>query len=140
LKAGKPIAQALYESKDVMDYAMRGNFQAMMYLTDIVPFLNARLQGLTKLGRAAADSPKSMAMKAGYVAAFSIGLAFLTLMDDDNRKNTTLCLIGTKTQTGIFSLVVSTSEFPSLSRSALLPVRFRNVWYTHCSVTKAKKN
>ncbi|MEX2963909.1 LPD38 domain-containing protein, partial [Microbulbifer sp. TYP-18] len=53
LKAGKSKAQAAFEAKDLMDYSLRGNWAAMNVLTDVVPFLNARLQGLSKLVRAA---------------------------------------------------------------------------------------
>ncbi|MFS1522779.1 LPD38 domain-containing protein [Microbulbifer sp. 2304DJ12-6] len=52
LEAGKSKAQAAFEAKDLMDYSLRGNWAAMNVLTDVVPFLNARLQGLSKLIRA----------------------------------------------------------------------------------------
>ncbi|WP_299947137.1 hypothetical protein [uncultured Microbulbifer sp.] len=52
LKSGKSKAQAAFEAKDLMDYSLRGNWAAMNVLTDVVPFLNARLQGLSKLIRA----------------------------------------------------------------------------------------
>jgi hypothetical protein len=34
-----------------MDFSMQGSFSAFRYLTQVVPFMNARIQGLYKLGR-----------------------------------------------------------------------------------------
>ncbi|MBX9912399.1 MAG: hypothetical protein K2Y25_00735 [Pseudomonadaceae bacterium] len=85
--AGKSVRLAAYESKDLMDYSMRGNFAAMVWLTDMVPFLNARLQGLGKLGRAMKGDKtllaKHVAMKGAYIALFSLLLAGMN--DDDDR-------------------------------------------------------
>jgi len=90
LKSGKPMAQALYEAKDLMDYSLRGNFQAMIVMTDMVPFLNARLQGLSKLARAAKDDPngwklyRNVVVQSGIkIAAFSMALAAFN--DDEER-------------------------------------------------------
>jgi len=85
--AGKSRRQAAFEAKDLMDYSLRGNFAAAQWFTDVVPFLNARLQGLYKLGRAARGDKtllaKEVAMKGGYIALFSLLLAGLN--DDDER-------------------------------------------------------
>lgn len=89
LAAGKSKRQAAYEAKDLMDFSMRGNFSALIWLTDVVPFLNARLQGLGKLGRAYKDDNgkviRQVVMKAAYLAAFSLMLAALN-NDDDRYK------------------------------------------------------
>lgn len=88
LKAGKSRRQAAYEAKDLMDYSLRGNFQALLWFTDVVPFLNARAQGLYKLGRAAKGErgkliAKELAVKGAYLMAFTLALAALN--DDDDR-------------------------------------------------------
>ncbi|WP_322979104.1 LPD38 domain-containing protein [Pseudomonas sp. C11] len=87
LAAGKSKRQAAFEAKDLMDYSLRGNFAAAQWFTDVVPFLNARLQGLYKLGRAVKGDKtllaKEVAMKGGYIALFSLLLAGLN--DDDDR-------------------------------------------------------
>lgn len=87
LAAGKSKRQAAYEARDVMDFAMRGNFTAAIWLTDVVPFLNARMQGLYKLGRAMKGDKtllaKHVAIKGGYVLLFSLLLAAAN--DDDER-------------------------------------------------------
>jgi hypothetical protein len=82
-KAGKPMAQWLFESKDLMDYSRRGNFAALIAFTDVMPFLNARIQGLDKLGRAAASDPKIVLSKMGMIAMFSVFLAMLNDDDDE---------------------------------------------------------
>jgi len=87
LAAGKSKRQAAYEAKDLMDYSMRGNFAAAQWFTDVVPFLNARMQGLYKLGRAVKGDKtliaKEVAMKGAYIALFSLLLAGIN--DDDER-------------------------------------------------------
>lgn len=82
IKAGKPTAQWLFESKDLMDYSRRGNFAALIFLTDVMPFLNARMQGLDKLGRAWGSDKGMVGKKLAMIGAFSIFLA--TLNDDDD--------------------------------------------------------
>ncbi|WP_020409796.1 LPD38 domain-containing protein [Hahella ganghwensis] len=83
-RSGKSLLQAAFESKDLMDYSLRGNFQLMNYLIDLVPFMNARLQGISKLARAAKEHPRRVLMNAGFkLAMFSFALAMLN--DDDER-------------------------------------------------------
>lgn len=83
MESQKSLAQALYEAKDLMDYSMRGNHQAMMWLVDVVPFLNARLQGLYKLGRAGKANPAEVGWAVSQIAMFSVALAMLNEDDDD---------------------------------------------------------
>lgn len=87
LEAGKSRRQASFEAKDLMDYSLRGNFAAAQWFTDVVPFLNARLQGLYKLGRAVKGDKtllaKEVAMKGAYITLFSLLLAGIN--DDDER-------------------------------------------------------
>lgn len=83
LESGKSMAQASFESKDLMDYSMRGNFQALIWFTDVIPFLNARMQGLNKLGRAAKENPQRLKSAGFKIAAFSMALALLN--DEEER-------------------------------------------------------
>jgi len=43
--------EASYYARDLLDFSKQGSWPAFRYLTQIVPFLNARIQGLYKLGR-----------------------------------------------------------------------------------------
>ncbi|MDD2341425.1 MAG: hypothetical protein PHV54_00865 [Tolumonas sp.] len=83
IKAGKSHAQAAFEAKDLMDFSMHGASGLMQGLVDVLPFFNARMQGLGKLGRALRDNPKQIARRAGLVAGISLGL--LALNWDDPR-------------------------------------------------------
>lgn len=92
LTKGKSKRQAAFEAKDLMDYSLKGNFALIGTMIDMLPFFNARLQGMSKLVRAAraGDGDRvlkvlsaNIAMKGIKVAAFSLALAAMN--DDDER-------------------------------------------------------
>jgi hypothetical protein len=80
---GKSVAEAVYESKDLMDYSLQGSWTAVRLLADVVPFFNARLQGLYRLGRAANN--QQLYFTGGAIAAASAAL-LLANADDDRWK------------------------------------------------------
>ena len=43
--------EASFYARDLLDFSMQGSWPAFRFLTNVVPFLNARVQGLYKLGR-----------------------------------------------------------------------------------------
>ena len=43
--------EASFYARDLLDFSMQGSWPAFRLLTQVVPFLNARVQGLYKLGR-----------------------------------------------------------------------------------------
>nr|WP_299241355.1 LPD38 domain-containing protein [uncultured Halomonas sp.] len=51
LDSGKGKLYAAYESRDLIDFSAHGAWPAVRILIDIVPFLNARIQGLDKIYR-----------------------------------------------------------------------------------------
>ncbi|MWV17577.1 hypothetical protein F3I16_16160 [Pseudomonas sp. L-22-4S-12] len=59
--------RAAYEARDLMDFSQEGAWPAVRFLIRVVPFLNARLQGLDKLYRAGA--------KPAVLVAFGKGTA-----------------------------------------------------------------
>ncbi|KNH58045.1 LPD38 domain-containing protein [Vibrio cholerae] len=83
LKAGKSKAQAVFEAKDLMDFSMHGSSKIAMFMGDVLPFFNARLQGLGKLARAAKESPIQIAQRGGMIAAASVALMLMN--GDDER-------------------------------------------------------
>lgn len=83
IKSGKGKAQAAFESRDLMDFSMMGASKIMINLSDMLPFFNARMQGLSKLGRAIKEDPKSVLNRGGMITAAS--LALLALNWDDKR-------------------------------------------------------
>lgn len=50
-KEGKTHLEAAFQARDLMDFSMQGQFRAVKVISTVVPFFNARLQGLYKLGR-----------------------------------------------------------------------------------------
>ncbi|WP_236322183.1 LPD38 domain-containing protein [Aeromonas veronii] len=82
IKAGKSHAQAAFESKDLMDFSMLGAARAIQGAAMVLPFFNARLQGLGKLSRELRDNPREIAKRAGIVTAMSLGL-LATNWDDE---------------------------------------------------------
>lgn len=89
LASGDNYFEAAYKSKDLMDFSLHGRNSIMHFLIQTVPFMNARIQGLYKLGRVGgnaknnAELAKLLAIKGGTLAAMS--LALLALNDDEER-------------------------------------------------------
>jgi hypothetical protein len=82
---GMDHLEASYAARDMLDFSMGGHWAAVRFLTQTVPFMNARLQGLYKLGRAAKNDPQRMAYVLGAVTLASLAL-FLFYGDDDDWK------------------------------------------------------
>lgn len=83
---GHSHAEASFMARDLMDFSMSGQWDTVRFLAQTVPFLNARLQGLYKLGRAAKENPKQFAAITGAVAAASLALLAAYGDDDDWKK------------------------------------------------------
>jgi hypothetical protein len=83
---GVDQATAALMARDLMDFSMQGSWTSVRFLTQVVPFMNARIQGLYKLGRAANDDPKRFAVVLGAVALASISLMAAYGDDDDWKK------------------------------------------------------
>lgn len=82
---GKSHLEASFAARDSMDFSMQGTWGAIRFLSQTVPFFNARLQGLYKLGRGAAEDPRRFGIVVG--AATLAGLAlFLAYKDDEDWK------------------------------------------------------
>ncbi|MCK8583807.1 hypothetical protein LNQ51_02700 [Yersinia ruckeri] len=77
IKSGKSKAQAAFESRDLMDFSMMGASKIMLYFSDTLPFFNARMQGLSKLGRAIKDNPPAVLKRGGMITAASLALMAL---------------------------------------------------------------
>lgn len=86
LRNGKSKAQAALEAKDLMDFSMKGNARIIRYAADVLPFFNARLQGLSQLGRSFKDNPKTFAKRGAMIALTSVGLALANMGNDRYEK------------------------------------------------------
>lgn len=84
-KKGLSHLEAAFNARDLMDFNMSGNGTAVRVLISTVPFMNARIQGLYKMGRAAVDNPTSFFTKSAMIAMASMLLWWLN-KDDDRYK------------------------------------------------------
>jgi hypothetical protein len=86
-KQGKSHLYASFQARDLLDFSQSGASGAVRFLTAVVPFLNARIQGLDKLGRAASQ-PAQRGRFAVTLAATTLASALLYLIykDDDDFK------------------------------------------------------
>lgn len=94
--------RAAYEARDIMDFSQHGAWPAVRFLIRVVPFLNARLQGLDKLYRSGVkpslltamgkgtDGDKAAAARfatvTGALTVTSIALYLANADDDEYRK------------------------------------------------------
>ena len=82
---GVSPAEAAFQARDLMDFQMSGQWSAVRLLTQTVPFMNARLQGLYKLGRATKEDYRRVGTVVGAVALASLAL-LLAYQDDKDWK------------------------------------------------------
>jgi hypothetical protein len=86
IKKGMSHGEAAFWARDLMDFSMSGSWTAIRFLTQTVPFMNARLQGLYKLGRSAQADKKRFAVVTGGVVMTSLALLAAYHDDDDWKK------------------------------------------------------
>uniref|UniRef100_A0A6M3XA37 Putative methyltransferase n=1 Tax=viral metagenome TaxID=1070528 RepID=A0A6M3XA37_9ZZZZ len=84
---GKSRFDAAFEARDLLDFTMRGDSAVIQYMVRSLPFMNARLQGLYKLGRAAKADPKSFSVKMGIMTLASLALWAFAQDDDEFDKH-----------------------------------------------------
>jgi hypothetical protein len=82
---GKTHAEAAFEARDLLDFTMSGTSDVVRFLTTVVPFMNARIQGINKLQKGARENPIRFSATLGAVALASIAL-MLKYKDDDEWK------------------------------------------------------
>lgn len=86
IKKGYSTAEANFMARDLMDFSMSGKWPVVRFLAQVVPFMNARLQGLYKLGRSAKENPARFGYTVGAVALASIALMLAYEDDEDWKK------------------------------------------------------
>lgn len=80
---GKSHLYASFQARDLLDFSQSGASGAVRFLTAVVPFLNARIQGLDKLGRAASQ-PAQRGRFAVTLAATTLASTLLYLLFKDD--------------------------------------------------------
>lgn len=86
INKGTDHATASLMARDLMDFSMQGTWTSVRFLTQTVPFMNARLQGLYKLGRASQEDKARFAIVLGAVTVASLALLAAYGDDDDWKK------------------------------------------------------
>lgn len=84
-KAGKSHLESAFNAKDLMDFSMRGDFKTIRFLTEVVPFLGARIQGMQRLGKGAMENPSAFLLK-GTAIAIASAMLYMINADDDRYK------------------------------------------------------
>lgn len=81
--AGGTDAEAIHQAQDILNFSQTGDAAAMRFLIEVVPFLNARIQGLDRLWRGYQESPKSFAIKGLMITAATYAILASNWDDDE---------------------------------------------------------
>jgi hypothetical protein len=82
IKQGVDHATASLMARDLLDFSLQGSFTTIRFLAQVVPFFQARLNGLYKLGRATKENREHMAVV--IFASSLLSLALLAAYGDDD--------------------------------------------------------
>jgi hypothetical protein len=83
---GKSHAEASLAARDLLDFSKGGSWGAVRFLVQTVPFMNARIQGIYRVGQGAKKHPARFATVVGVSALASIALMLGYDGDDDWKK------------------------------------------------------
>ncbi len=84
-KKSGSFLEANFQARDVLNFERHGSYQAIKFLIDVVPFLNARIQGLDKLGRGFNDpAQRNQLLAVTGMVALASSLLYLTFKDDED--------------------------------------------------------
>lgn len=83
LASGGSQAEAAFEALDMLDFGMHGASPVVQTLIAMLPFFNARLQGLYKLGRRYHENRKGVLTKGLIIAGLTLALLATNWDDDD---------------------------------------------------------
>jgi hypothetical protein len=79
--------QASFEARDLLNFSSHGSFLVTQYLIGMIPFLNARVQGLSKIGRAVGGDQRGRAMVVVGSLILASVLYELSMDDDEEYKS-----------------------------------------------------
>ena len=82
IKAGVGKAEAVWEAKDLMNFAKHGDHVAVQFFAQSVMFLNARVQGLTRYGQRFAEAPGITFFKS-FLYSMAVLALWLRNKDED---------------------------------------------------------
>jgi hypothetical protein len=89
LRDGKSKAEAAYQAMNLINYSRRGASKSLRVLLPLVPFLNARIQGLYRMAETQTTGPERTKKLAGVAARGMVltaaSMALYALQGDDDR-------------------------------------------------------
>jgi len=86
-KKGASHFEAAFEARDLLDFTMRGDAGIVRFLTQVTPFLNARMQGLYRLGRGAVhEKTRKMFLLRGSLLTLASMALWYSNKDKDEYK------------------------------------------------------
>lgn len=74
MKDGGTVAEAAHQAQDVLNFSKRGEYAAVQALITVVPFMNARIQGLDRLVRGAKENPMGFMVKGAIITGATLAL------------------------------------------------------------------
>ena len=88
VERGDDLLSANFQARDHLDFSRTGSWVAIRALTQVIPFLNARAQGLDKMARAGMDKNQRAQFLTviGYYSLISIYF-YMAMKDDDDYKD-----------------------------------------------------
>lgn len=79
---GDPV-EAAYQSNDVLNFSRRGSSRVTKAAMAMIPFLNARVQGLDRMVRGGKENPKAFMLKGALLVGAT--MALMAMNADDER-------------------------------------------------------
>jgi hypothetical protein len=73
-KQGGTDSEAAYQALNLLDFSMRGEWKAVRLLIEMVPFLNARMQGLYRLGEGFNENRTAFVLRGGIIMGATMAL------------------------------------------------------------------
>jgi len=85
VKAGAGKAEAVWEAKDLMNFAKHGDHAAVQFFAQTVMFLNARVQGMTRYAQRFKEAP-GLTFTKSMLYSMAVLMIWLKNKDDDRYK------------------------------------------------------
>ncbi|MHC4640111.1 MAG: LPD38 domain-containing protein [Planctomycetota bacterium] len=85
-KKGKTSFEAAYDAKDLLDFHKHGKWAVVRGAIQTIPFLNARIQGLYRLGRQGMTKKTALKLALHGTLYAAATLALLASYDEDDQK------------------------------------------------------
>jgi hypothetical protein len=88
IEEGESHLDAAFEGRDILDFTLGGASKEVQMLTQIIPFLNARMQGLSRVVGAAKskENRSNFMLRGGLLTAATLALWFINKDEEDYKE------------------------------------------------------